>query len=224
MCEHPNNRPNLVMVMTDEHNLRTLSCYRDYLLTKFEKEKVDVWGDVSLDTPNIDSLAAGGALYTNFYSVDPSCTPSRASFMSGMYPPFTGAKRNRLAMDQDVVTWAEMLRDNGYATSYIGKFHLDGTDKPGWGAPDGREFGFDDDRFRFNRGHWKYFEIVDDTLVKEYENKDRNRFAGRYETAYATDFLMDRGIEFIEDSAAAGNPFAVVISIPDPHGKIFISC
>jgi hypothetical protein len=227
-CAGPGNpppvpRPNLVMVITDEHNLRTLSCYRNYLLTKFDENQVNVWGNVSLDTPNIDSIAAEGALYTNFYSVDPVCTPSRASFMSGMYPPFTGnATRNSGEMSENVTTWAEILRNNGYATSYVGKFHLDGLAKPGWGAPEGRDFGFEDNRFRFNRGHWKYFEINNDGTVQEYEHKDRNRFVGRYDKAYATDFLMDRGIEFIENSVAAGDPFAVVISIPDPHGTVII--
>lgn len=100
--------------------------YRDYLLTKHSKEKVDVWGDVHLNTPNIDSLATDGALFTNFYTVSPLCTPSRASFMTGLYPPFTGAAdQNNGKLDTNIKTWADILRDErGYTTSYMGKFHL----------------------------------------------------------------------------------------------------
>jgi arylsulfatase A-like enzyme len=112
--------------------MRTLSCYRDYLLSKYSKEKVDVWGDISLYTPNIDRLANEGALYTNFYTVAPLCTPSRASFVTGLYPQFTGdSKMNHGKMDLGLTTWAEILRaDKGYHTGYMGKWHLDGPEKP----------------------------------------------------------------------------------------------
>ena len=125
--------PNLVMIITDEHNLKTLSCYRNYLLSKYSKKNVDVWGiNLYLDTPNIDSLARDGALFANFYTTSPLCTPSRASFMTGMYPPFTGnADLNHGELDTNLKTFASILRDErGYSTSYIGKWHLDGKEKP----------------------------------------------------------------------------------------------
>jgi hypothetical protein len=147
--------PNLVMIITDQHNLRTISSYRNYLLTKHKQSKVDVWGDdVYIDTPNIDSLADEGALFSNFKTVRPYCTPSRSSFLTGQYPEFTGAASNHKPLNADIKTWAHILRDErGYATSYMGKFHLDGPEKPGWGARVGRDFGFDDNKYRFNRGH-----------------------------------------------------------------------
>lgn len=65
-AQESEKKPNLVVIMTDEHNLRTLSCYRDYYLSKFPKDVVDVWGeDVFVDTPNIDSLAKEGALFVS---------------------------------------------------------------------------------------------------------------------------------------------------------------
>jgi len=122
------------MIITDEHNLRTLSCYRDYLLSKYgNKNLVDVWGNNRfLNTPNIDSLASDGALFTNFYAASPLCTPARASFMTGLYPPFTGAAdQNNGELDNNIKTFANILRDErGYATSYMGKWHLDGQAKP----------------------------------------------------------------------------------------------
>ena len=65
-AQEDEKKPNLVVIMTDEHNLRTLSCYRDYYLSKFPKDVVDVWGEnVFVDTPNIDSLAKEGALFVS---------------------------------------------------------------------------------------------------------------------------------------------------------------
>jgi len=93
---------------------------------------VDVWGDnLSVSTPNIDSLAKDGAMFTNFYATSPLCTPSRGTFMTGMYPAFTGTEFNTAELDPTLKTWADILRDEkGYATSYMGKWHLDGDAKP----------------------------------------------------------------------------------------------
>ena len=173
-------------------------------------------------TPNIDRLAEEGALFSNFYTVSPLCTPSRASFMSGLYPDFTGANQNHARMDSDVPTFATILKEKNqdYITSYIGKWHLSGSPKPGWfETENGRKFGFDKTRFKYNRGHWKYFDSdTDSWAVHEYEMDAEGLFAGRLEEHYATDFLFDRGIEDIESAEAAGRPFAMVLSIPDPHG------
>ncbi len=66
-------RPNLIMILTDEHNLRTLGCYREYFKSKQKNnygQQAHVWGDgVEVETPNIDRLAAEGALFTNYYTV-----------------------------------------------------------------------------------------------------------------------------------------------------------
>ena len=127
-------KPNLIMIITDEHNLRTLSCYRNYLANKCPNcNSTDVWGpNLVLDTPNIDALAEEGAIFTNFYTASPLCTPSRASFMTGLYPTFVGeADVNQGPLDPNLITWAEVLRsERGYHTGYMGKWHLDGTIKP----------------------------------------------------------------------------------------------
>ena len=130
------------MIITDEHNLRTIGCYRDVL----KGEQKHVWGkDAIVDTPNIDRLAAEGAIFENFYTVAPLCTPSRASFMSGLYPHKTGGSQyNHGRMNDDVVTFAQVLQEQrGYRTGYIGKWHLNGDEKPGWGNSF-RKFGFTD--------------------------------------------------------------------------------
>ena len=97
------------------------------------EDQAYVWGQsVKVDTPNIDSLAAGGALCANYYVASPVCTPSRASFVSGLYPIFTGSPSNDMPLNDDIITFAELFRRHGYSTSYVGKWHLDGEAKPGF--------------------------------------------------------------------------------------------
>jgi len=199
--------------MTDEHNMRTLGCYREIINDPF------VWGEgVSVKTPNIDSLARDGAIFTNFNTVAPLCTPSRASFMSGLYPKFTGAYRNHLAMNDDVVTFADLLHKADYHTGYVGKWHLDGDEKPGF-SKEKKRFGFRHNKYQFNRGHWKLFE--EDTETGEtnvYYWEDRHKVKGEMKDTYVTDFLFGKGIEFMEKQIKKEKKFALMLSIPDPHG------
>jgi Arylsulfatase A and related enzymes len=109
-------RPNLVVVYTDEHNFRTIGAYRELL----GKSLSELWGDgVVVETPNLDRLAHEGCMFTSFYTVAPLCTPSRASFMTGLYPKATGAWLNNNAMDPNMTTWAEILQQNGYHTGKL---------------------------------------------------------------------------------------------------------
>lgn len=209
------DRPNLVIVMTDEHNLRTLGCYRELM----SAEQAFVWGDgVAVETPHIDSIAAEGALLTNFYVSTPVCSPSRAAFLTGKYPHQVGVPTNDLPMYDDTVTIAQVLGHAGYATSYIGKWHLDGTGKPQW-EPE-RKFGWQDNRYMFNRGHYKNLhETADGPRVNAPVDKDgiqRANVGDADEKSYTTDFLMDRTLEFIRREQ--NGPFCVMLSLPDPHG------
>jgi hypothetical protein len=112
-----------------------------------------------------------------------------------------------------------------------------------WGS-NNRDFGFEDNKYRkffridilfirkeprtiyslcnasitgYNRGHWKYFSETNGK-VTAHEMDAEGNFVGNYKEHFATDFLMDRGIEFIESAVDNSDPFALVLSIPDPHG------
>lgn len=103
------------------------------------------------ETPNIDSLAKQGMRFTNGYAACPVCSPTRASIMTGKYPPRTGItdwiggnkavrllpapNRNQLALEE--VTIAEALRDAGYTNFFAGKWHLGA----GEFSPNGQGFG-----------------------------------------------------------------------------------
>jgi arylsulfatase A-like enzyme len=207
-------QPNLLIIHTDEHNFRTLGCYRE-LMTP---DQAYVWGKgVKVDTPNIDSLARDGAIATSYYAASPVCTPSRAALVSGLYPVHTGSPSNDMPMHDGLVTFAEILRRNGYATSYLGKWHLDGDEKPGF-AP-ARKFGWDDNRYMFNRGHWKKLaENASGPRVASLDKKGKPSYdlGDADEKTFTTDFLCDRTLEIIARDKA--KPFCVMVSIPDPHG------
>jgi len=208
-------KPNLLIIHTDEHNLRTLGCYRKTM----SDEQAFMWGKATIvETPNIDRIANDGLLCRNWYATSPVCTPSRASMMTGLYPALTGAPQNDMPMKDEVITFAEILKQHGYATSYVGKWHLDGDPKPGF-APE-RKFGFDDNRYMYNRGHWKI--LAEDENGPRVDQKiGRNDMAifdvdRATEESFTTDFLVDRGIEILQRDK--DKPFALMISIPDPHG------
>ena len=212
-AEAPTDRPNVLIIHTDEHNFRTLGCYRDLM----SEDQAYVWGPgVKVDTPNIDSLARAGAMCANYYVSSPVCTPSRASFVSGLYPIFTGSPANDLPLNDDIVTFAELFQRNGYATSYVGKWHLDGEAKPGFTPK--RQFGFEDNRYMFNRGHWKNLEDTEDgpAVRSRSDGKPSYDVGDADEISYTTDFLVDRTIDVIKRDK--DKPFCVMLSIPDPHG------
>lgn len=220
-CFHSENDPpavveeklNVVIVMTDEHNFRTLGCYRKTM----EKRQAYMWGPSVVETPHIDRIAQNGAMCTSFYASTPVCSPSRASFVSGLYPQATPVVTNNVKLDDSIVTFAEILKQQGYATGYAGKWHLDGSGKPQW-APK-RNFGFTDNRFMFNRGHWKKFELTDDGPRVAAKGKNGTASYGvddADEKTFSTDFLMDRTLEFIQENK--DQPFCYMLSLPDPHG------
>ena len=194
-------RPNLLIIHTDEHNFRTLGCY----------------GGKIVKTPNIDFLAVNGAMCTKFYATTPVCSPSRSAFVSGRYPQNTPVVTNNIPMSGEIVTFAEILRRRGYATGYAGKWHLDGAGKPQW-APK-RQFGFQDNRYMFNRGHWKKMEDAPaGPRVAARNDKDKPTYAveGADGKSFTTDWLATKAIDFV--NAHRDEPFCYMLSIPDPHG------
>ncbi|MFT7633193.1 MAG: arylsulfatase A [Mariniblastus sp.] len=127
--ERPSSHPpNIVLIMADDMGWKDLHCY----------------GNENLDTPNLDQLAREGVRFTDAYSASPVCTPTRAAMMTGESParlnitnhapghpnnfqkPGTSIQtptwQRNLPLDR--VTLAEQLKANGYATAFVGKWHL----------------------------------------------------------------------------------------------------
>ncbi len=204
---------NLLVIHTDEQSFRTLGCYRQPL----PPEQACVWGEgIAVETPHTDWLASHGAMAARCYATSPVCTPSRASFLTGLYPQHTGALLNEEPLRDGLATFASILADAGYATGYAGKWHLDGKARPGW-APT-RKFGFQQNRYMFNIGHWKVLEETPAGPQVKNRHPDGSPSAavdGADATSYTTDFLTDRAIRFIQDHK--DRPFCFMLSIPDPH-------
>ncbi|WP_188860013.1 sulfatase family protein [Marinobacterium nitratireducens] len=101
-------RTNFILFMTDQHRADHLGCY----------------GHRVLRTPHIDSLAAAGTLFEEFYVASPVCMPNRSSLMTGRMPSVHGVRANGIPLSTDNVTFVELLREAGYATALVGKSHL----------------------------------------------------------------------------------------------------
>jgi arylsulfatase A-like enzyme len=110
----PSERPNLLFVFSDQQSSDMLGCS----------------GNTQIITPNVDALAADGIRFTYCISSDPVCTPARAMLLSGQHPLKCGAFTNDVQMLPDNgTTFAEALHQAGYATGYVGKWHLLGGDR-----------------------------------------------------------------------------------------------
>ena len=102
------DRPNFLLFITDQHRVDHLGCY----------------GNPIVQTPNINSLAARGTRFNQFYVSCPICMPNRATLMTGRMPSLHGVRQNGIPLSLGATTFTNLLRDAGYRTALIGKSHL----------------------------------------------------------------------------------------------------
>lgn len=105
--------PNIVLIFADDLGSGDLSCY----------------GHPTIRTPHLDRLAADGIRFTQFYSAAPLCSPSRAALMTGRYPVRSGINfvlfpDSQGGLPDSELTIAQLLKQQGYATQIVGKWHL----------------------------------------------------------------------------------------------------
>jgi len=101
-------RPNVLLVVTDQHRADHLGCY----------------GNALVRTPNIDALAARGRRFERCYVTNPNCMPNRAAMLTGRMPSVSGVRHNGVPLPLGSLTFAESMRQAGYSTALIGKAHL----------------------------------------------------------------------------------------------------
>jgi arylsulfatase A-like enzyme len=75
-------------------------------------------------TPNLDQMASRGVLFRNAFCSQPVCSPARASIFTGQYPARNGVWRNGIGLAEEAMTFPKVLKQAGYSTNYIGKWHL----------------------------------------------------------------------------------------------------
>jgi len=160
-------------------------------------------GNTDIITPNMDRLAAEGLMFRNAISNCPLCVPARGSLITGRYPLSHKAISNDLPLPAEEIGIAEVLKEEGYATGYIGKWHLDGVPRDKFTPPGGRRQGFD---------YWAAWEC------------HHNYFKGRYYTdepkpifieGYEPDFQTTLAIDYIRRNA--DRPFCLFLSWGPPH-------
>lgn len=111
----PAARPNVLVVLSDDHAVPHLGCY----------------GNRDIQTPRFDAFARSAVRFDRAYVTCPQCVPSRASLMTGRSPVAIGMTRFSAPLPADVQTWLEVLRKKGYFTGVAGRtYHLDGAQNP----------------------------------------------------------------------------------------------
>jgi arylsulfatase A-like enzyme len=190
--------PNLVFILTDNQGAWTLGCY----------------GNPDIRTPHIDRLAAEGIRFTHALSSNPVCSPTRATFLTGLIPSQHGVHSfldpkfmmgpeacNTL---QEFTSLGEVLRDAGYTCGLSGKWHLGANMTPSEGfttwttKPDGGTLEFYDQK------------VIEDGQL-------------RVEPGYTTDFWTRKGVEFI--AAHKDRSFFLYLAYNGPYslGKLMLN-
>lgn len=181
-----NSFPNLLFVFADQLRWCDLGCA----------------GNSQVKTPNLDALAIQGALFPLCFANSPVCGPSRGILLTGLYPQRNQVVANDLPLPEHIPTIGNHLKNAGYATGYIGKWHLDGVPRDKWTPPGARRHGFDFWR-AFNCSH-RYFDapIFGDSPEKQ--------VLEGYEPQRQTDLAL----EFIQTH---NRPWSLFLSWGPPH-------
>ena len=190
----PNQRPNIVLIVSDDQGYADSSCY------DHPKE---------VATPNIDRLAAEGVRLTNGYASACVCAPTRAGLLTGRYQQrfgFYTAPDSRIGLPLSEITLADILKRAGYTTAVFGKWHL-GLELPY--RPLQR--GFDEFYGFLGHGGHDYFNLdVTDEYTSIYRNDKPIS-----DTGYLTNNLGREAVSFIEHSR--GKPFFLYLPFNAVH-------
>lgn len=192
-----NPKPNVIVILVDDAG------YVDF----------GFMGSEDLKTPEIDKLAKSGVVFTDAHVSATVCGPSRAGLITGKYQQRFGYEANGtgygdsgdIGLSDDVVTMADVFKQNGYKTIALGKWHLGGTESD---HPNSRGF---DEFYGFMAGSRSYFPLKNPSKNRMLEhNGTRVKFEG-----YLTDVLGDRSVSFVEENK--DQPFFMYLAYNAVH-------
>nr|KAF6318471.1 galactosamine (N-acetyl)-6-sulfatase [Pipistrellus kuhlii] len=196
-----------------------------------------VYGEPSRETPNLDRMAAEGMLFSNFYTANPLCSPSRAALLTGRLPIRNGfyttnAQARNAYTPQEIVggipdtelLLPELLKGAGYVSKIVGKWHLGhrprfhplkhGFDE--WFGSPNCHFGPYDNRARPNIPVYRDWEMVG----RFYEEFPINQKTGE---ANLTQIYLQEALDFIKRQQAAQHPFFLYWAIDATHAPVYAS-
>ena len=181
-------RPNVLFILADQWRFSAFSHETDPLV----------------QTPTMDRLAASGARFTRTYATNPVCTPNRSCILTSRFAHQHGMTHNNLMLPPQERCFAEAFVDAGYATHYIGKWHMDGPEKPGFVPAGWRRRAFA--TFEgFNRGHYY------PNGAQYFTNDGKFLEPAGFESAYQTDLAL----AFMRQNRE--RPFLCYLSWGPPH-------
>jgi arylsulfatase A-like enzyme len=182
-------KPNILFIITDDQSYDALSIV--------QKEQGAIGRFPWLQTPNLDRLAAEGVRFRNAFVLDSLCSPSRAVNLTGRYnhDSGNGIASNFRPFPVTNVTHATLLRDAGYTTAFVGKWHMGNQrERPGF------------DYFATYVGHGQY---ADCPFIVNGKNTPT--------TGWVDDVATDYAIQFIEKQQHANKPWSLVLGFKTPH-------
>ncbi len=163
-------------------------------------------GSTFYETPELDKLAKGGVNFTDSYSANPVCSPTRAALMAGKAPQRLGITQwihqpSKIHLQSEEVTLAESLQKHGYVTGYIGKWHLGEKDEQ---MPTAQGFSWMRAVNRAGQPASYYFPYNNKRKGGVWDVPDLD---GGKEGDYLTDVMTDLAIEFIDENMGKDEPF-----------------
>ena len=181
--QQPHGRPNIILILVDD----------------LRWDELSIAGHPFLKTPRIDRIGKEGALFRNAFMTTPLCSPSRASFLTGNYAHTHGITDNvdRSVASHKLITFPLLLQQAGYATAFIGKWHMGNDDSP---RP-----GFD---------RWVSFKGQGSYLHAEINEDGRDVKP----SGYITDILNEYAVEFIR--RRHDKPFLVYLAHKAIHPEV----
>lgn len=193
--DNQNDNPNIVIIFCDDLGYGDIECF----------------GASDIKTPNVDAIAEQGIQFTEFYSSSPICSPSRAGLMTGRLPQRMGVHgvffpESYTGMPVEEITMADVLKEHGYATGHVGKWHL----------------GHMHEYLPLQRGFDEYFGIPysnDMESVVYMEGNDVVEF--NPDQSYTTRTYTEKAVDFINRHKDV--PFFLYLAHSMPHVPIYAS-
>ena len=193
-AENQKDQPNVILVMADDMGWAQTGYY----------------GHPILKTPHLDAMAENGLRMDRFYAGAPSCTPTRASVMTGRTNDRTGAFRVGSYINKQEKMLSTAFKDAGYITAHFGKWHLN-MDSPDLDHPlpksdphNPGELGFDY-WLSHTTGFDRSFELSRNGVLEKFEGD-------------GSEIIVEEAVKFITDELDGGKPFFIVIWYSAPHG------